>query len=360
MKVFRNLAVFVMATGLAASLFGQAQSGNLYIRVTDEQGGALPGVGTTLSGCGAPRSTTTGGQGEARFLNLAPCVYTVKTELSGFATVERTNVTVNVGTNTELTVPMKIASVATTITVTSETPLIDTRKQTSGTNFTQQELKSIPTARDPWVMLQQTPSVLVDRQNVGGSESGQQDNYVGKGTDPSQNAWNVDGVSVTDMGATGSSSTYYDFDAFQEMQMTTGGSDPSVSVPGVTINMVTKRGTNDVHGSARFFDTPSQLEAKPAIVAGGRAFNQIDHIDDYGVEAGGPLWPDKAWLWGSYGKQQINKIVGTNADGSHNTDKTTLEDFGGKFNLHAIESNNFTLVFFRRGKKQCGRNAPPP
>ena len=173
MKVFRNLAVFVMATGLAASLFGQAQSGNLYIRVTDEQGGALPGVGTTLSGCGAPRSTTTGGQGEARFLNLAPCVYTVKTELSGFATVERTNVTVNVGTNTELTVPMKIASVATTITVTSETPLIDTRKQTSGTNFTQQELKSIPTARDPWVMLQQTPSVLVDRQNVGGSESGQ-------------------------------------------------------------------------------------------------------------------------------------------------------------------------------------------
>ena len=135
--------------------------------------------------------------------------------------------------------------------------------------------------------------------------------------------------------------------------MSTGGTDPSVSVPGVTINMVTKRGTNDVHGSARIFDTPKQLEAKPVHVAGGRASNSIDHIDDYGVEAGGPIWPDKAWLWGSYGKQQINKAI------AGFTDKTTLEDFGGKLNLQAVESNNFTLFFFRGEKVKLGRNAGP-
>src|ERR1051326_5246799 len=359
MKFIRTFAIFAVAAGLSASLYAQATSGNIYGSVSDEQGGKLPGVAVTLSGCGAPRTSTTGAQGDFRFLNLAPCTYSVKSELSGFATVERNNVVVNLGTNTELAIAMKIASVATTITVTSESPLLDTRKQTSGTTFNNQELKSIPTARDPWVMLQQTPGVLVDRQNVGGAESGQQDNYVGKGTDPTQNAWNVDGVSVTDMGATGSSSTYYDFDAFQEMQMTTGGSDPSVAVPGVTINMVTKRGTNDVHGSARIFDTPSELQAKPVQVPGGRAFNTIGHIDDYGVEAGGPLWPDKAWLWGSYGKQQINKIVGTNADGTHNTDRTTLEDFAGKLNLQPVESNSFTLFFFRGDKVKLGRNASP-
>src|SRR5580765_4591379 len=249
MRIIRRIAIFAMATGLSASLFAQATSGNIYGTVSDEQGGKLPGVAVTLSGCGAPRTTTTEAQGDFRFLNLAPCTYSVRSELSGFATVERNNVIVSLGTNTELAVSMKIASVATTITVTSESPLLDTRKQSSGTTFNNEELKSIPTARDPWVMLQQTPGVLVDRQNVGGSESGQQDNYVGKGTDPTQNAWNVDGVSVTDMAATGSSSTYYDFDAFQEMQMTTGGTDPSVAAPGVTINMVTKRGTNEVHGS---------------------------------------------------------------------------------------------------------------
>jgi hypothetical protein len=353
MRIIRQIAIFAMATGLSASLFAQATSGNIYGSVSDEQGGKLPGVAVTLTGCGAPRSTTTEAQGDFRFLNLAPCTYSVKTELSGFATVERNNVVVNLGTNTELAVSMKIASVATTITVTSESPLLDTRKQSSGTTFNNEELKSIPTARDPWVMLQQTPGVLVDRQNVGGSESGQQDNYVGKGTDPTQNAWNVDGVSVTDMAATGSSSTYYDFDAFQEMQMTTGGTDPSVAAPGVTLNMVTKRGTNEVHGSARIFDTPSQLQAKPSTVFGGRASNTVDHIDDYGVEAGGPLWPDKAWLWGSYGKQQINKLI------AGASDKTTLEDFAGKFNLQAIESNSFTLFFFRGDKNKFGRNASP-
>ncbi len=46
------------------------------------------------------------------------------------------------------------------------------------------------------------------------------------------------------------------------MQATTGGSDPSIAVPGVTLNMVTKRGTNEVHGSARIFDTPNETEAR--------------------------------------------------------------------------------------------------
>ncbi len=168
---------------------------------------------------------------------------------------------VNLGTNTELSISMKIASVATTIMVTSESPLLDTRKQTSGAKFNQQELKSIPTGRDPWVILQQTPGVLVDRQNVGGTRAASRTTTSARAPTRRRIPWNVDGVTITDMAATGSSPTYYDFDAFQEMQATTGGSDPSMAVPGVTLNMVTKRGTNEVHGSARVFDTPHQLEA---------------------------------------------------------------------------------------------------
>ena len=61
----------------------------------------------------------------------------------------------------------------------------------------------------------------------------------------------MDGVNITDMGATGSSPLYFDFDSFEEMQVTTGGSDPRVMTPGVQLNMVTKRGTNDFRGSSR-------------------------------------------------------------------------------------------------------------
>ena len=323
-------------------------------------------MSVTLSGGGGARTATSGGQGEFRFLNLAPGSYTVKTELSGFSTVERTNVTVSLGSNTEVAIPMKIASVATTITVSSETPLIDTRRVASGSDFTQEQLKSIPTARDPWVVLQQVPSVHVDRVNVAGSESGQQSSYIGKGVDDGQNAWLVDGVAVTDMSAVGSSSTYYDFDAFQEMQATTGGSDPSIAVPGVTLNMVTKRGTNEVHGSARIFDTPSETEARAAATrsvpysAATRpdrptlhvgSGNSIDHIQDYGVEAGGPIWADKAWLWGSYGRDQIDLIKLASAA----TDKTTLENYSGKLNIQPVESNSATMFYFRGDKIKLGR-----
>jgi hypothetical protein len=186
MKVFRLLAICMMAAVVSAPLFGQGASstyGNIYGKVTDESGGALPGVSVTLTGGGGARTATSGGQGDFRFLNLAPGSYTVKTELSGFSTVERTNVTVSLGSNTELAMPMKIAAVATTVTVSSETPLLDTRKVTTGSDFTSDQLKSIPTARDPWVVLQQVPSVRIDRVTVAGIESGQQSAYMGQGVD---------------------------------------------------------------------------------------------------------------------------------------------------------------------------------
>ena len=57
----------------------------------------------------------------------------------------------------------------------------------------------------------------MDRENIGGNMSGQQSNYVSRGGNPTNNKWSIDGVDMTDLAATGSSSVYYDFDAFQEM-----------------------------------------------------------------------------------------------------------------------------------------------
>ena len=200
----------------------------------------------------------------------------------------------------------------------------------------------------------------MDRQNVGGSLSGQQDNYVGHGTEPSQNSMNLDGVAITDMAALGSSASYFDFDAFQEMQITTGGTDPSVSSPGVTLNMVTKRGTNEIHGSSRLFDTPGELEANnipsTAKAQGLTTTNRVTHIDDYGIEAGGPIWPDKAWLWGSYSKNPIQLLAASVAGGG-SPNNYTLENWAGKLNVQPIESNSFTFFYLRDEKTNIGRNS---
>ncbi|HEY3172689.1 MAG TPA: TonB-dependent receptor, partial [Thermoanaerobaculia bacterium] len=243
------LAAFLLAAPVLGQ-FGEAK-GNLYGKVVDEQGGALPGVAVTLKGQGAPQTQNTDARGEFRFLNLAPGTYSLTFALAGFTTVNRENVAVNLGRNTELTETMKLSAVAATVTVTGEAPVLDTRKVQTGAQITQAELKSIPTARDPWVMLQSTPGVQIDRVNVAGSESGQQSTFVSKGS--SGGSFTVDGINFTDLTALGASQGYYDFDSFQEIQVITGGSDPSIAGEGAHVNMITKRGTNEVHGSGRLF-----------------------------------------------------------------------------------------------------------
>jgi len=199
--------------------------------------------------------------------------------------------------------------------------------------------------------MQSVPGIQVDRVNVGGSESGQQSVYVGKGSQTTQGVWNVDGVTITDMGALGSSPAYYDFDSFEEIQVGTGGTDLSASTPGVQLNLVTKRGTNDYHGSARMLiekdrwqsqNASSEFKEQAALGGVPASGNHISEVQDYGIEAGGPLWRDHAWLWASYGRQQIDLITAAGAP-----DKTTLEGVNGKFNVQFLESTAGTLFYSR-------------
>jgi Ca-activated chloride channel family protein len=83
----------------------------------------------------------------------------------------------------------------------AESPLLDVRRISTGSTVSREELEKIPTARDPWAVLQTTPGVLTDRINVGGNESGQQSQYVGPGSKGDQEVWSVDGVVITEMAA---------------------------------------------------------------------------------------------------------------------------------------------------------------
>jgi Carboxypeptidase regulatory-like domain len=341
---------------------GQAQTGNLFARAVDEQRAPLPGVSVTLSGMGAPVTQFSNAKGEIRYLGLSPGIYQLEFVLSGFAKVVRSNITVSVGQNTNLDVPMKLAGVVATIEVTGESTLLDTRKTGSQTTVSQVELTSIPSARDPWVILNTAPGVQIDRVNVGGSESGQQSVYVGKGSGTTQGTWNVDGVNITDMGATGSSPTYFEFDAYAEMNFATGGADASIQTPGVQLNLVTKRGTNDVHGSARVYYegkktasdnvTQEMLDQQQRLGLAAGAGNSIDSLQDYGLELGGPVIKDKLWLWGSYGRNQIDLVVPGGV-----TDKTTLQGYSFKANLQPIPENSFDASYMNNEKLKFGRGA---
>lgn len=357
-------ALAAAALAIAPLSLAQQLTGNIYATAVDEQGGRLPGVTVTLSGPGAPKTQTTDARGETRFVNLSPGLYTLTYELQSFSKVTNTDVKVSVGQNTETTATLKISSTEATVLVEGAPALLDTRQVETGAVVDQTQLAQIPTARDPWVILSTVPGVQLDRVNVGGNESGQQSTYQARGTDASQNVWNLDGVTITDMGALGSSPSYYDFDSFQEMQATTGGSDVTAATPGVQLNMVTKRGTNVVHGSARYFLSNHDLQwnnvtaqdQAEGVTNGG---NRINELQDYGIELGGPIWKDKIFAWGAYGRNQINLF---NAQG--NPDNTTLIDYNAKINWQLLDSTSLEGVFSNGNKEKFGRNVsftrPPP
>jgi len=352
-------ASLLLVAGGAA--FAQLQTGNLYGKVLDQQGAALPGVTVTLDTGAAQEVQVTNAQGEFRFLSLPPATMKLKAELQGFGTIEYPNVVITVGHNTTLEITMNSA-VEDVITVTTESPLLDERKISTGATVTGAELQEIPTSRDPWTILSTTPGILVDRLNIAGNESGQQSVYVGPGSMGGNSVWSMDGVVITDMAALGSSPSYYDFDAFQEMQVTTGGTDTTIATGGVVINMVTKRGTNQWRGSGRFFDTPGSTAAASSFNANNfppgqthpAETNQILKVQDYGAEVGGPIVKDHLWIWGSYGTQQVQTV---SLGGVPNTAK--LPTYNVKLNAQITASNSATLFGLENNKTVAGRDAGP-
>ncbi|MFY9822046.1 MAG: TonB-dependent receptor [Thermoanaerobaculia bacterium] len=344
-----RLALAVLLLSMAVPALAQLQTGDLYGTVAGNTGGALAGVTVTLSGVGAPQVQTTDQQGQFHFLNLYPGVYAVKAELQGWSPVEHSGVPVHVGGNAELRIAMS-AAVTGEITVTSEGPLLDVRKLNQGAAISAQELDKIPTARDPWSLLSQAPGVLVDRINVGGNESGSQSAFVGTGSRSRDNAYSVDGVLVTDMNQVGASMTYYDFGAFEEVQFTTSSADVTVATSGVTINQVTKRGTNEWRGSGRFLRTDGKYQSDPFLPNG----NRIDRVDEKGADAGGPLWKDHLWAWGSYDENEIDNFV---QGGQLN--RFVLRNSNFKLNFQAGPSDSGVLHYWTNDKLQFGRGAGP-
>ncbi|HSG40755.1 MAG TPA: carboxypeptidase regulatory-like domain-containing protein, partial [Thermoanaerobaculia bacterium] len=252
----RALVIAVVLLGLALPALGQLQSGNIYGTVTSTDGVSLSGVTVVLTartGSAGTQTQVTDSNGGFRFLGLSPGTYQVKAEVQGYSPVESQDLPVNVGRNTQIELTMT-TQVTDIITVVEErAPLLDPRRPGQTQSITLSDLEKIPTARDPWAVLQTAPGVLTDRINVGGNESGQQSQYTGPGSTGDDAVWAIDGVTITDMGAIGSSPTYYNFDAFQEVQVGTGGSDITAATSGVQLNMVTRRGTNEFRGTGRFF-----------------------------------------------------------------------------------------------------------
>lgn len=316
----------------------QQRTGNIYGKVIDESGSPLPGVKVTLSGSLISSMTSiTSIEGNFKFISLSPAKdYVLFAELEGFMTKKVEGCIVTVGISTSITITLEIGTIEEEITVTAQNPVIDAKKTTIGQTFTQEDLQSMPTARDPWVLLQMAPALQVDRENVGGSESGQQSNFIGRGlSSVDNNIWTMDGTEISAPASGGGTAIYYDFDSFEEVNITVGGNDVTVQTAGIGINIVTRRGGNKLNLEGRYYMTDEKLQAnnltedlkKEGIIG----TNRIVYIRDYGFNFSLPIVKNKSWLWMAYGVQDIKTLIITGT-----RDDTLLANYTAKFNLQII------------------------
>lgn len=375
----RKLLIMFCVLFLIAPLFAQYRTGNIYGNVVDEEGNSLPGVTVTLTGeTAAEQATISSAEGKFRFMSLFPAMdYAIRLELAGFKVKIETGIIVQTGKNTNLTMIMMMGTIEEEVTVVAVSPVVDTKKTAISTTLTYEMLQSLPSARDPWVALQMTPAIQVDRENIGGNESGQQASFVALGGSGDNDTWTMDGVNITDPAAVGASPTYYDYDVFEEINITIGGADVEQHTGGVSLNFVSRRGGNRISLGGRFYYTESRFQAKPAsnwdysedpsaafpsnptqwddlqvLFGKGFGYNQIRDIRDYGFNLGGPVVKDKVWLWGSYGIQTIKTTV---MNGSN--DDTNLNNYVFKVNIQVVPENRFEFFIHSGDKKKYGRGS---
>src|SRR5215510_11517610 len=199
MKLVQTLCIIAVLIPFAGVSPAQEFTGNINGRISDASEALLPGVTVTLKSPAVQgtRSAVTDETGNYRFILLPPGTYSLTYELPGFKTLVREGVIVQVGVTTTLNINLEVATVAETVTVSGQSPVVDVQNASLGVNFNQNMLREIPNARDIWVVLSQTPGVIVTRSDVGGSTMGTQATYRSFGMQ-GQNWVNLDGIVTTE------------------------------------------------------------------------------------------------------------------------------------------------------------------
>jgi len=356
----RKFITLIFVLAFAAPCFAQTLfQGRIDITILDAQGRTVPGVVVEIGGTSS-QSQTTDASGEAHFLNLTPGKYAVTASLTGFRAYQNDNIEVAAGTSVPLKIALAVSGVTEAVQVTAEPLVVDAGRQTITTSVSYDQLQRLPSSRDPWVVLQTIPGVVVDRVNVGGAESGQQSNVLAKGAGATENTWNLDGIPVTDLAATGSSPTYYNFDMFQEMSVTTGGASATNPTAGAQLNMQFKTGSNRPSGAAHVYGAGESLQSTnlpgellPLAGASGKG-NRMKEMTDVGFDLGGPVMKDRWWAWGSFGRTD-GTLYTLNGD----PDKTLLENIAVKTTVQLSPSIRPEFLFFRGNKVKNGRGASP-
>ncbi len=310
------LAVILPLSALAQS---QATGGAVEGTVTDESGAVLAGASITVKNpaTGLVRETPTDGAGVFRAPLLPVGNYDVSASLQGFATTKRSGLTLNIGQTLTLDITLKVAGTQEELTVTAEAPLIEVTRSQQSSTVNDRAVANLPVNGRNFIdFVLTTPGVTRDPRGGDLSFAGQRGTLNSLVIDGADNNNTFFGQTL---GRTGSGRAPYQFsqDAVQEFQVNRNAYSAEYGrAGGAVINVVTKSGTNEFHGSAFEFYRDKSLNANSynnkirTPIPARSPFR----IHQFGASVGGPIQKDKAFFFLSYdGQRQSipNNIVVT-------------------------------------------------
>lgn len=287
----------------AAASFGQTFYGSIVGTISDPTGGFVPQANVTLTnlGTGERRVMQSDENGNFQFVNLVPGQYKVEVEKSGFRRFAREPITVEVQSAVRIDVPMSVGDVSQVIEVTAQTPLLQTENAALGQVVESRKVLEMPlNGRNVFGLVALIPGVVPGGQS-GTTPTGTNPfawgNYQIGGGQSNQSAAYLDGAPINASYAN-LTALVPTQDAIQEFRVQTNNLGPEFGrFAGGAINLVTKSGTNSLHGSLYEFFRNRELNANTFFnnKAGVQrpAFSQ----NQYGANAGGPIIKDKTFFF---------------------------------------------------------------
>jgi hypothetical protein len=358
--VWALAAVLWIGTAPAFAQGGGASStGSISGEVKDSQGGVLPGVtvnATSPAQIGT-LTTVTNEAGIYRFPAVPPGEYRLTFELAGFQGVTREGIRITLGFNAQVNVQLGVATLQETVTVSGQSPVIDTSATRIQTNFDQQQLASIPNARDMWSLLAATPSVTLNRVDVGGATMGTQTTYFAYGYS-GQNRPLVEGINTTE--GTAAAGFYLDYGSFEEVFIGAAGNSAEMPNPGVLTQFVSKSGGNNLSLNLYYdFETEdiqatnlTDEQVAPVTAIRDKNGNRLSDYKNLNIGVGGPIIRDKFWGFFAY-LNQSNSVAapptGSFLDGT--SFDTKVFNYTGK-GTYQLNQNHKMIGYLQHGTKQ--------
>jgi hypothetical protein len=290
----------LLAVLVGTSATAQVVGANLSGRITDEGGGALPGVTVTITnkGNGVQQSVTTNEEGIYRVVSLQPAAYEVKAELSGFGTNMR-EIVLTIGANATLDLRLGVAAIEESITVSAQTPIVEVARAAPSSTIVESQIQALPVLERNFLALAQlmpgaAPNYISKFSRVKfGGPADQRNGYttIVDGGDLDDAIWGDPTVNISQ-------------DAVQEFKVFRNQFDAQYGAAlAAVVTVATKSGTNALHGSGYFFGRDDSFNARNAFQRTKPVYGQ----QRFGGSAGGPVLLNRTHFFGAYEYTHVDK-----------------------------------------------------